>query len=177
MHPHSNTPIFVWDGSSLPPSNFDLSESRGLANCKRISAKLSLPIEGKVDASHENYRILSNAGEQTDEGNEVRANYSSQEPILVYPQHFRRGRRLRRPANPTISVGVDTFDNPHPTSNSVWLGVPDDPQFPTHRRDRRPRLSAHTISVGEGLPSLHFSHLRRGRRPRRPANPPPAFKF
>ena len=69
---------------SHPPSNFDLSESRCVANRKRIFAKLSLPIEGKVDASHENYRTLSNAGEQTDEGNEVHANYSSQEPILVY---------------------------------------------------------------------------------------------
>ena len=45
-------------------------------NSERISAKLSLPIEGKVDASHVNYRILSNAGEQTDEENKICANKS-----------------------------------------------------------------------------------------------------
>ena len=59
-----------------PASNFDLSESRCVANRKRICANISLPIEGKVDASRKHKRPLSNIGEQTDEGIEIRANKS-----------------------------------------------------------------------------------------------------
>ena len=83
---------------------------------------------------------------QTDEGNEVRANYSSQEPILVYPQHFRRDRRLRRPANPTISVGDGALDAPH--QNAVGAHRVRPPPLPYRQKNTRPKASNSTAACG-----------------------------
>ena len=66
---------YIVGGHSVHPlSNFDLSVCLECTNNELICANISLPIEGKVDASNMHKRPLSNIGEQTDEGNEVCAN-------------------------------------------------------------------------------------------------------